>query len=326
MVDSGTLMVDPRISVVIPTYNRSRFLVWAIQSVREQTLPAAEIIVVDDGSTDDTERVVRELGDDIVYLKQANAGPGAARNRGIAHAGGYFVAFLDTDDIWLPAKLEQQLQLFQAHPELGLVCADMRIVDEAGAVLVDSNFRKRGLLPMFTELAGAPVPEATRKLFQINFINTSTVVIRRDVFDTVGLFNPGIRYGEDLELWLRIAARYPIACLPQVLEVRGEHAANVTKSQEPMLKSYVTLAEAVREWGRDVMMRAGVSPDRYVANCWSDLGYWYFSRQRHVDARWAFGRSLREAFTLRAAFYAGCSMLPPAVTGPLRSLKQRVRA
>src|SRR5689334_23008717 len=110
-----------RVSVIVPTFNSARFLCEAIGSVHAQTYKDYEIIIVDDGSTDDTQNVVKELDKPCKYFYQNNAGPSVARNYGISESSGEFVAFLDADDAWLPGKLEMQIRLFDRHPEVGAV-------------------------------------------------------------------------------------------------------------------------------------------------------------------------------------------------------------
>lgn len=312
---------DPTVSVVIPTYNRARFLGAAVQSIRAQTYPCAEIVIVDDGSTDDTAQVVATLGHGIHFVKQANAGPAAARNRGILEARGDLVAFLDTDDRWLPEKVSLQVAILQREPSVALVSADTAIEDIAGASWVDSNFAQHGLQTFFVELDGRPVPDAPRLLLKINFVNTSTVLARRDVLQELRGFDTRLRYGEDMELWLRIAARHEVACVPSVQEIRVEHASNVTKSIEPMLLGYVRLAEVIREWASELMPKWGVSADRYVANCLSDLGYWYFSQNRLLEARNAFVRSVRESPSGRALLYGAASAMPARLIDLIRRAK-----
>lgn len=314
-------MPRPSVSAVIPTYNRARFLATAVASVRAQTYPCAEIVIVDDGSTDDTERVVQGLGAGIRYIHQANAGPAAARNRGIQEARGDLVALLDTDDRWLPQKTALQVALMANDPTVALVCADMAIENERGTVEVPSNFARRDVHAFFAALGGRPIPDAPRRLLQVNFINTSTVLARRDVLLALNGFDRRLRYGEDLELWLRIAARHALACVPSVQEVRVEHSNNVTKSIEPMLQGYVRMAAVIREWAHSQMPGWGVDPDRYVAGCMADLGYWYFSEGRFAEARTAFGSSLREHATLRAVVYGLASWFPRPLIGGLRALK-----
>lgn len=314
-------MTSPSVSVVIPTYNRAAFLGAAVASIRAQTYPCTEIVIVDDGSTDDTAQVVTTLGPGIRYVTQTNAGPAAARNRGIHEARGDLVAFLDTDDRWLPEKIALQVEILQREPSVALVCADMAIEDETGAGNVDSNFLHRGLHAYFVELEGRPVPNAPRRLLQVNFINTSTVLARREVLLDLRGFDTRLRYGEDLELWLRIAARHALACVPSVQEIRVEHATNVTKSIEPMLIGYVRMAEVIREWASDLMPTWGMNANRYIANCLADLGYWYFSQGRMREARLALGRSLLKSPSARALRYGAAALLPLALIDGIRQLR-----
>jgi len=318
-------MPSPTVSVVIPSYNRARFLPAAVHSARSQTRPCLEIIVVDDGSSDNTEQVVTALGGEVRYVRQANAGPAAARNRGIQEARGDLVAFLDTDDRWLPEKLSRQVAIIEREPSVVLVSADMAVEDDTGARWTDSNFAQRGLAALFASLDGRPIPDAPQLLLRINFINTSTVLVRRDVLLELGGFDPRLRYGEDLELWLRIAAHHCIACEPSVQEIRVEHAANVTKSIEPMLLGYVRMAEVIREWARDRMAIWGMDADRYVADALTDLGYWYFTENRFGDAGATLRRSFQEAPTGRAAAYRLAAALPSPTIKLLRRINARWR-
>lgn len=316
---------NPTVSVVIPTYNRARFLPAAVASVRAQTYPCDEILIVDDGSVDDTPEVVNALGAGVRLIRQANAGPAAARNRGIQEARGTLVAFLDTDDRWLPGKIEAQVDLFLRMPDLGLACADMSVENGEGVCLVESNFRLRGLYEEFAALGGTPIPNAPRRLLELNFVNTSTVLARRDLLQGLGGFDKRLRYGEDLELWLRIAAQRPVACVPSVQEIRVEHDSNVTRSVEPMLRGYVQMARAIREGFNSQMHQWGVDPDRYVANCLADLGYWYFSNNQMAQAREAMSASFRESANLRSVVYLVGSLLPDGVRHAIRRLKDGIK-
>lgn len=311
-------MAAARISVVIPAYNRARFLVKAIESIRAQSHACAEIVVVDDGSTDDTLAVVQRLGSGIRYLRQDNAGPSHARNRGVREASGDLVAFLDTDDRWLPGKIEAQLRVLQARPDVALVVTDEAMESADGQITAASNFARHGVDRRFPETLDSVVPDAPRQLLATNFISTSTVLARRDMLVEQGGFDTRLRYGEDLELWLRIAARHPIACLRQVHAVRVTHGGNTTADIEPMLRGYVELAEVIRGWARDLMPAWGLNPDRYVADSWCELGYWYFSQMRLPEARSALVRSVRACATMRGLKYVAAACLPVPVVRAVR--------
>ncbi len=312
-----------QISVVIPCFNNAEYLPAAVQSIADQSCPVHEIIVVDDGSTDNTAEVVSKLDTDIVYIEQQNAGPSAARNTGIHKASGSWIAFLDADDQWTPDKTALQLGLVERYPELVLVAGDMAEIGPDDVVVTKSVLGKHGLKEMFTELQGRPIPDAVRALLRKNFIPTGTVLAKRSVLLDSGCFNTKIRYGEDLELWLRIAMFYPIACLPDICMLRRRHAANVTRDTIPLYRDLVVVMEAVREWGSAELRGMGMDPDAMVARAWAELGYCYFTAGDTSPARAAYRESLREAITVRAVFYYLVCLLPDNIIGILRSIKQR---
>ena len=315
---------DMRVSVVIPAYNAARFLPETVESVRQQTTPVHEIIVVDDGSTDETAQVVQSLGGNIVYIRQANAGVSAARNRGIGESTEEIIAFLDADDVWLPQKVENQVQVFLSHPEVALVAADRMEIDAQGGLLLDSLFKKQGLHELFAELGGGPIPQVLSRLVQVNFIPTSSAMVRKSALGQVGVFDTAIRYGEDLELWARIAAQYGIACLPQVLIRYRQHGNNATQATEKLLLDMVRVMQRIRSWGGASLRKEGLIADKAVAQALWELGYWYFSSSSPQRARAPFLESFRESPSARALLYAGLSMAPPGAIANLRRLKQKI--
>ena len=198
-------------SVIIPVYNGSAYVGTAIRSVLAQTEPDLELIVVDDGSTDGTPDVVRQFDDPrLRLLEQTNAGPSAARNLGIAESRGDWVGFLDADDSWRPEKLEAHLRRASERPAAGLTYSSVVVVDEQGA-LVEA---------LKADLEG----DVLESLLFGNVIwgGGSSAILRRDVFDRVGGFDPKIKYGEDWEMWLRVASAYPFAAVPEPLTCRTE--------------------------------------------------------------------------------------------------------
>ena len=184
----------PRVSVVMPVYNGATFVSRAIESVLHQTMPDFELIVVDDGSTDDTRGVVTAITDKrLRYIHQQNKGPSVARNNGIRAATAEWIAFLDSDDYWLPNKLEAQLARARDVPDAGLIYCGATYRDPSGGFIAE--------LPAVVE--GAVVPD----LILDNCISggTSSAAIRRDVFDAIGLFDESMSCCEDWDLWLRAA-------------------------------------------------------------------------------------------------------------------------
>jgi glycosyltransferase involved in cell wall biosynthesis len=201
-------MRSPAVTVVVPAFNAESHIGDALRSVCDQTFRDIEVIVVDDGSTDDT---VREAGRfardvDLTILRQANAGPAAARNAAIRHARGRYCAFLDADDSMLPTRLQEQVELFQRDMALGLVHTDLMTFNEIGVI-----HRSRRA---FSQPCGGMVLD---QLVLDNFITTSTVMAPTQCLLDVGLFNQARRVSEDFELWLRIADRWPIGFIEQPL-------------------------------------------------------------------------------------------------------------
>jgi glycosyltransferase involved in cell wall biosynthesis len=317
-----------RVSVVIPAYNAARFLPEAIDSVLQQTHPVHEIIVVDDGSTDNTEHVVAALGSHVTYIHQPNGGVSAARNRGIKSASSDIIAFLDADDRWLPEKTARQLKIFADNPHAGLVATDRTDIDAHGQILLDSLFKKQGLYSLFVDLNGHPIPAALSRLVQVNFIPTSSAMVLKAALEKVGDFDTSIRYGEDLELWARLAAEYDIVCLPDVLIHYRQHGNNATQATEKLLLDMVRVMKNIRAWGAVALHKEGLNIDKVIARSLWELGYWYFTSpepQRVPGrARALFLESFREDPSLRALSYAGLSLMPSCMINPLRRIKQKI--
>lgn len=192
---------QPTVSVVIPAYNYIRYLPEAIDSALQQTLPPLEVLVIDDGSTDDTAQVVAaRYGQNprVRYLHQPNAGLSAARNTGIRHARGEFIAFLDADDLWKPDFLKEVAACFSRLPEdFAFVATRSTLVDGSGALLP----RKQILEDTDREITCAEILLKTR-------FSPSAVVVRRRIFAECGDFDTTLRSSEDRDMWIRITARH----------------------------------------------------------------------------------------------------------------------
>ena len=206
---------SPRVSVVIPTYNNSQTIGEAVESVLAQTYSNTEIIVIDDGSTDDTRLGLEKYAGKIDYRYQPNQERSVARNHGIRLARGRYIAFLDADDWWLPDKLGRQIAHAEAHPDLGLIYSWVNVVDETGTQL-----RVLGAERPSSEATGADLFE----WFLLgNSAPTPSVVVRRECLDRVGLFDETITYIEDWDLWMRIASKYPVGHVAEPLACYSVH-------------------------------------------------------------------------------------------------------
>mgnify|MGYP000161386407 CR=1 FL=1 len=204
----------PDVSAIIPTYNRRELVIRAVRSALAQTRTVEEIIVVDDGSTDGTgEALEAEFGDRIVYVRQANAGVSAARNRGMAMSRGRHIALLDSDDEWLPEKTARQLVWLEAHADFGMVLCDVERIDSERRPI--DRFRRRDVIRedgwvlsmVLQDPALAPV----------------SAMFRREVFNDVGGFDESLATAEDLDFHLRVASRWRIGVIEEVLAraIRG---------------------------------------------------------------------------------------------------------
>ena len=203
----------PAVSVIIPTYNRAEMVKEAIQSVLEQTYTDYEIVVVDDGSTDNTRDVVNALNrrfNKIRYIYQENKGRSAARNRGIRTALGDYIAFLDSDDRFLPEKLRMQVEVLESNSDAGMVYTNTINVDENGRMLADSDITRR-------KLSGCIYPELL--FIKGTSICTPSVLVRTQVLNEVGVFDETMDIAEDLDLWRRIARQYKVLQIPEPLTI-----------------------------------------------------------------------------------------------------------
>ena len=315
-----------KISAIIPTYNNAEFIEEAINSILAQSHPVDEIIVIDDGSSDNTEtliQTIRQKTDKLSYIKQHNQGPSAARNHGIEIANGDWIAFLDADDRWPKDKIALQIAALQREPSLQLISGDMAETDQQGNVLVDSVLAKHQLLEPFQSLAGRPLNNALTALVNKNFIPTGTVLVKRSALNQAGGFNPDIRFGEDLELWARIACHHPITCLPERLMYRRQHGANATQNTGPMLEDLVKVMRSISHYGAEQLKQQDTKPGTLIASALSDLGYWHFSQGDYKQARKVFTASLKEHASKRALLYAAACLLPNALIKGLKALKQK---
>lgn len=217
----------PLVSAIIPTFNRASAVIKAVDSVCAQTWSGVEIVVVDDGSTDNTSELLRsKFGSRIQVLRlPRNHGVSYARNRGIELSRGSFVAFLDSDDLWLPEKTERQLGCMREHPDL--------LISQTDEVWIRNGKRVN---PCRHHLK--PSGSVFAECLPLCVVSPSAVMMRRRFFATIGLFDESLPACEDYDLWLRTACRYPIELLPEKLVTKfGGHQDQLSQTV-PALDRY----------------------------------------------------------------------------------------
>ena len=269
----------PYVSVIVPTHNSAAFIAAALDSVLAQTFTDYEIIVVDDGSTDDTGEVLRRFDGRIISHRQQNQGASAARNAGIRSARGELVCLLDADDLWRPEKLSRQVAVMAAEPSVGLLFADAK--EAEGATVQKASILKTMKFGP-DALSQIPLPDAFRKLLIENFIPTSTVMIRAACFATSGLFDEDLPNAEDRDMWLRMAAHFEIGCVPDVLATKRSHGANIST------RTQLALESRVKVWTQSRRRFPSLAPasvyDALLADAYQQLGYILLT---NADARGA---------------------------------------
>ncbi|MDZ8224906.1 MULTISPECIES: glycosyltransferase family A protein [unclassified Nostoc] len=216
----------PKVTVIIPAYNAMTYLPETLDSVLKQRFTDFEVLIINDGSTDSIVTWVSKITDYRVKLiSQENQGLSAARNTGIVHAQGEYVAFLDADDLWEPTKLEKQVHCLDSKPEVGLVYTWTLLVDQQG-------------ISTGTVTASHTEGNIWEKLLLGDIIGSgSSAMIRRSCFETVGLFDTELSSIEDCDMWVRIAAIYPFAVIKEVLVYYRQHFTNMSKDYNKMMQN-----------------------------------------------------------------------------------------
>lgn len=224
----------PRVSVIIPSFNCGDYLGRAIDSVCAQTYADYEILVIDDGSTDDTKDVIEPYGQKVTYLYQQNQGVSAARNHAIGKASGELFAYLDADDLWYPEKLERQVAFLDANQECGMVHSEMSVINEQDEIIHVRFYEETKRL--------VPQGYCLRQLLARCHIQPVTVVERRNTFDRVGGFDERLLVAEDYLHWIMIAAEgQSLGYLPEPLGKYRWRKGSLIGNQLRLLEGYVRL-------------------------------------------------------------------------------------
>jgi glycosyltransferase involved in cell wall biosynthesis len=265
----------PLVSVIIPAYNCAAFIREAVDSALAQDDAAVEVIVVDDGSTDDTAAILASYGDRIRLLSQANRGCAAARNLGLSHARGRYVAFLDGDDAWWPGKLRHQLQ---ALAQTGHRMAYSRFI----AWHPDAAGRYPPAERMFSSEGMAQVSDCalvTGNTYEALLLDcivwTSTVLVEKTALDQAGGFDESLELGEDYDLWLRLSRSLPMLGLEQPTALYRQHPRSITRGARPINYEYLVLTRTLQRWGDGAPHRSGALRAR-LARSMFNHGYAHY--------------------------------------------------
>jgi glycosyltransferase involved in cell wall biosynthesis len=316
--------VNAPVSVILPAFNGERFIRAAIESVRAQTLPVSEIIVVDDGSGDRTPDIARQLG--VRVIARTHHGVSASRNAGIRAAACDWVGFIDQDDLWEPQKIAHQWAAIQRHPDSAVVSCHLRYVADESS----------GVKPSELDAAQFPAEDNDGRIayfrhiadqlpFNRMFDYTSSLLVRRDVLLAVGMFDESLSQNEDLECFLRVVARSPLAVARRPLVHRRIHDTNTAlRDPKGALAAY-----------RKVLGLLGSYPDRYPPGAACAYGIPFARGQisaglarlesgRPVEARAFFRHALAVAFSNRAILLYCLSFLAPAVARRVLSLGRTI--
>lgn len=232
-------MSSEQVSVILPVYNGAQTIEEAVASVMKQTYDHIELIVIDDGSTDETPSLVGKCqkahaSKSVVYIRQENQGVSAARNTGIRRATGDYIAFIDADDRWSPDKITEQVRVLKEKKSIVLLGTGVRSQTER---------RKTGA-------SGDVQMIPFQRLLCKNYFVTSSVMVRSSALNALGGFNEGQRYAEDYDLWLRIASRYQAAVLHQNLVYYNEGGTGLSSQLWDMQKGEYTTYQYLRQSGQ----------------------------------------------------------------------------
>lgn len=285
----------PLVSVIMPAYNAELYVLEAVRSVLDQDYEPVEILLIDDGSTDNTVEWVRREAPQVKVVQQANAGVAAARNTGLRCARGELICFLDADDGWLPGKLTAQVNYLQRHPEVGLVFHRWWVwkPDETGAYIRPLEL----LVPVPGEIDPARSGWIYPQLLLDCIVHTSTVMMRREMFEKTGFFDTTLLVGEDYDYWLRVSRKYKIDKLTGVYSFYREAAGSLTKMPKSENYGYRVIKRAMDQWGLSAPdgssgISQAVARQRLTKLAF-DYGYGHYCYGSPYLAKQAFAISLR---------------------------------
>ncbi|WP_018175558.1 glycosyltransferase [Thioalkalivibrio sp. AKL8] len=300
----------PLVSVIMPAYNTAAYIAESVDSVLDQDYPGIELIVVDDGSTDGTLDILRGYGDRLTLLTQQNQGAAVARNAGVARAGGDYIAFIDSDDVWLPGKVAAQVDYMDRHPGIGMTFTAWATwkPDPSGTFLKPDA--AKGAYPMTPDgksLVDRGSGWLYNRLLFGSLPHTITVMMRRDLVERVGQFDPDLKRGQDYDYWLRASRLTEIHQLNLVTALYRLHGEGCITKYPDTNYEFEVVRKALGRWGRvgpgGEQTSRGAIRRRLAETCFSFGYHHYWEGDPRLAARSFLQSTLRDPWSVSTWAY-----------------------
>lgn len=293
---------SPRVSIIIPTYNRSEMIVECLESVFSQTYADYEVIVVDDGSTDNTEAALKPFLDRITYIKHENKGNAAARNSGLAIAKGQLIAFLDSDDLWLPDKLRRDVECLDSHSAVDMVCAN-------GTFFGSPKFAGKKVVPDKRAIPLARDGVTLKAIFTRSSLRPSAMVLRKRVIEGTNGFDPDFAACVDLDFAFRVLMKYKVIFINEPFFKMRKHDDHVSgDSERRTLFNIKAIEKLFKEYPEARALIGEKNINRRLAYRYYRLGKITQKKGRKKEALGAYRKSLsyRPFYSSCIVKYLGC--------------------
>ena len=304
-----------KVSIIIPVYNCQEYISDSLESVLSQTYQNIEIVVINDGSTDDTQKIIEEYGDRINYYYQENAGVATARNLGLNKCSGHYIAFLDADDIWLPDKLEKQIDVLRKNPDYGFVYCDNYFVDEKKNII--KNYERKIKL-----LQG----DILLDFFMDFFLITSGIVMRKKCLEKTGYFREILEVGEDFDFFLRLSKNYNAGVIKEKLFFRRvwKHSLSRGDYERSKITDIKTIKFFIKT-NPTFFKRHKKKIKNRLAQLYFKLGYEYREDGQFLKAYFCFLDSLKYSFDFKVLRSLAFCLLPQSIQNFLKINLQKIK-
>ncbi|MFV8571116.1 glycosyltransferase family 2 protein [Marinobacter sp. SBS5] len=319
----------PRASIIVPAFNAGQYIRKTLDSILSQSFQDFEVIIIDDGSSDDTAQIIHQYEDPrIRYYHQPNSGkPAIPRNRAIKKAQGEFIFIFDSDDIMLPGKLATTIERMEQAPQAGLAFTGFACIDEQDSVINPDflapyqtlyNLEKTGVTDNAFLIKA---PDALKGLAISNYLGTSGVAIRRTVFENVGGFDEDVRNSDDYLMWQAVASQYDFLYIPTIFHHYRVRSGSISlRKIEDRAPGLIACTEKMMQYHEGDSVSLNHLRQR-IGRFHFEVGYSHFKQQQMPQARKALIKALIKRKDRKSLFYLLLACLPPFLLGQLKQLK-----